>query len=146
VHIFENENGDLACRFIKEFQADMASLNCLPPTLEPKATEHIDVSPSRYHTSLRPHTNLSLALPKKSMTIFQLISKSLRSGGVGQGRIGHQLLGQLYGLACIFEIGMQIQYHRASLSSARDFILTPQHGVALASNACGMPIYASKGK
>lgn len=31
----------LSHRFIHEFHVDMAALNCLPPTLEPKATEYI---------------------------------------------------------------------------------------------------------
>ena len=30
-----------ACRFIEEFHKDMEALGCLPPTLEPKATDHV---------------------------------------------------------------------------------------------------------
>eukprot|EP00878_Enallax_costatus_P021718 GHUV01023009.1.p1 GENE.GHUV01023009.1~~GHUV01023009.1.p1 ORF type:complete len:439 (+),score=129.35 GHUV01023009.1:281-1597(+) len=33
---------ELSARFITEFHKDMADLACLPPTLEPKATDHID--------------------------------------------------------------------------------------------------------
>ena len=29
------------CRFIIEFHKDMEALGCLPPTLEPKATDHV---------------------------------------------------------------------------------------------------------
>ena len=40
-----NEKGDdplvLSQRFIDEFHVDMEHLNCLPPTLEPKATDFI---------------------------------------------------------------------------------------------------------
>jgi cysteinyl-tRNA synthetase len=31
----------LMCRFIVEFHKDMEALGCLPPTLEPKATDHV---------------------------------------------------------------------------------------------------------
>ena len=30
------------CRFIVEFHKDMEVLGCLPPALEPKATDHVD--------------------------------------------------------------------------------------------------------
>ena len=40
-----NENGEtcesLVDRFIDAFHEDVASLGCLPPTMEPRATEHI---------------------------------------------------------------------------------------------------------
>ena len=29
------------CRFIVEFHKDMGALHCLPPALEPKATDHV---------------------------------------------------------------------------------------------------------
>lgn len=32
----------LSNRFCKEFQVDMAELNCLPPSVEPRVTDHID--------------------------------------------------------------------------------------------------------
>lgn len=39
------DNGEdplaLSARFIEEFHTDMQSLGCLPPALEPKATDHI---------------------------------------------------------------------------------------------------------
>ena len=41
-----NHNGEtvtsLSSRFIKEFLADVAELQCLPPDEEPRVTEHID--------------------------------------------------------------------------------------------------------
>lgn len=41
-----NQNGEtvtsLSSRFIAEFLADVAELQCLPPTHEPRVTEHID--------------------------------------------------------------------------------------------------------
>lgn len=33
---------ELTERYIREFHADMTTLRCLPPTLEPRATRHID--------------------------------------------------------------------------------------------------------
>jgi cysteinyl-tRNA synthetase len=32
----------LSSRFINEFLLDMAALQCLPPTREPRVTEHIE--------------------------------------------------------------------------------------------------------
>jgi cysteinyl-tRNA synthetase len=41
-----NHNGEtvtsLSSRFINEFLADVAELQCLPPTDEPRVTEHIE--------------------------------------------------------------------------------------------------------
>jgi cysteinyl-tRNA synthetase len=41
-----NEAGEtvtsLSSRFINEFLLDMAELQCLPPTCEPRVTKHID--------------------------------------------------------------------------------------------------------
>jgi cysteinyl-tRNA synthetase len=41
-----NEAGEthtsLSSRFINEFLLDMAALQCLPPTREPRVTEHIE--------------------------------------------------------------------------------------------------------
>ena len=31
----------VVCRFIVEFHKDMEALHCLPPALEPKATDHV---------------------------------------------------------------------------------------------------------
>eukprot|EP00891_Asterochloris_glomerata_P001720 jgi/Astpho2/1720/fgenesh1_pm.00032_%23_20_t len=39
-HEQQVEPSELTARYIQEFHRDMESLNCLPPTLEPRATDH----------------------------------------------------------------------------------------------------------